>query len=425
MNILKATPVFGKLCDLWDDYRFIVMEGGSRSSKTYSLLQKIILECIKTPKPLRVAIVRSTLAKLKTSLFPDFESILRDDFKIWDRHSLNKSDWTYELNGSVITFVGLDNEAGLEKAHGMKTDICFFNECPEISFEIVWHIMTRNPGKIVFDLNPNIGEEHWVYSRILTLPDSISFTSTFEDNPYLEESIKKLIRSTEPTPENIARGTVDEAYWKVYGLGIRAQVEGLVFPDFEIASNMPETIEKECFGMDFGFSVDPTTLIRVVLCDGCLYYDELIYETGLTNIVNPHNKEQNAIEKRLIELKIPRAIPIYADSAEPKSITDLCNAKFNVIPVVKGAGSIHDGIMTMKRYKIYVTARSTHLIEEFKNYKWHIERSGKPTNKPVDKWNHCIDGARYATIMGLDIDIYHEHKFMSAPRPKEEDVLGW
>ena len=150
---------------------------------------------------------------------------------------------------------------------------------------------------------------------------------------------------------------------------------------------MPTEYQWEVYGIDFGFTNDPTTIIRVVFSDGQIWLDELCYETGMTN---------QDISKRLLRLGVTQSKEIVADSAEPKSIREIKLEGFNIHPSVKGQDSIRATIDIVKRYKINVTERSENAIKELKNYVWMKDyATNKYKDKPIDDYNHILDPLRY------------------------------
>ena len=183
-----------------------------------------------------------------------------------------------------------------------------------------------------------------------------------------------------------------ENWWRVYGLGEVGTLEGIIFHNWDMVDAFPPECSKIAFGVDFGFSNDPTAIVMIGTKDGEVYVDEKMYQTGLTNpdIVN-----------KLKEYKIPHEIEIYADSAEPKSIEEIRRAGFHIKPVDKGADSVRNGIDFMKTLKIHVTKNSVNLIKELRNYSWQQDRNGGYVNVPINGFNHAIDALRYAIEMKL------------------------
>jgi phage terminase large subunit len=204
------------------------------------------------------------------------------------------------------------------------------------------------------------------------------------DNPLIPDNAKRMILSYEPTLENIANGTADKRKWEIYGLGRRATLEGLIFPNREICKEIPHWVKKEGYGMDFGYSNDVTTIVRCGVFDKSLYIDELCYKTHMlsSDIIN--------------ELKGFRKMKIISESADPRLIDEIALGGFYIVPVIKNDGSVKAGIDAMQGYKLFITERSVNAIREFRNYTWQFdEKTGKFINVPVKGNDHCIDASRY------------------------------
>lgn len=384
------------------DERIVILEGSARSTKTYSVLQFLTYLALeneqqKHPRHLRVAIVRSRLTWIRNTVMVDFKNILRDQFGLWNEGDMNKSNFVYTLGKTEFVFTGLDKEEG-QKFHGAKNDYIFLNEAIELNWPSVNQLLIRMPaGRMFVDYNPNMDAKHWIEEKLKKRDDVCVIHSTYKDNPFLEEEVVKEIERLEPTPENIERGTADETQWKIYGLGLRAQVKGLVYPHWSTVPEMPAA-ETYKYGLDWGFSNDPAAIVKWAVVKGDLYLEEKLYERGLTNIDNPHNMAQPSIERRLNELGVSSKALIVADSAEPKSIQDLKNCGFNIVGAKKGPNSIRDGIKSMKRYRIFVVDPSCNLVTELTRYKYQEDNNGELQPQPVDAWNHLLDAARMVAL---------------------------
>lgn len=177
----------------------------------------------------------------------------------------------------------------------------------------------------------------------------------------------------------------NKVLWAVYGLGQRAMAEGLVFPDFEIVDEFPSYAKHVALGLDFGYSYDPTAIVRCGLVDDRLYLDEKCYRTHM-------------LTKEIIKVLKDLGLVVYADSADPRLIQEISNAGIIIYPADKYKGSVMGGIIKMMEYKICVTKRSLNLIKELRNYVYAQNKDGKFINEPIDGYNHLIDGARYWTI---------------------------
>jgi len=285
----------------------------------------------------------------------------------------NKSNSEYYLFGNLVEFVSLDQP---QKIRGRKRDLLFINEGNELFFEDWQQLVFRTRERIVLDFNPS-DEYHWIYDKVLTRDDCEFHRTTYLDNPFIEESIKLEIERLRDT---------DEQYWQIYGLGERAASRSTVFRYNEV-NNIPEDAELVAYGMDFGYTNDPTTLVSVYTKDHNLYVKEHLYRTAMTT---------SDIHKFLLSEELEPK-PIYADSAEPRLIAELRRMGHNIFPSLKGRDSVNAGIDLLKRYKINILSTSSNAIMEFRNYKWKEDKSGALLNIPVDTFNHIIDPCRYAT----------------------------
>ena len=234
------------------------------------------------------------------------------------------------------------------------------------------------------------------------------------DNPFLEPEVRREILIMEPTPENIAAGTADETLWKIYGLGERAQHEGVIFKNVNYVDSFPEPWECKwtVLGLDFGYTNDPTGLLKMALCRGELWLDEMLYEKGLVNIKNPRAPHLISIEQRFEELEVDKRIEIHSESAEPKSVTELQTVGYNLIKTRKGPDSIKNGIDILKRYKINITNRSLNLKKEQENYVWK-SKDGEFLNEPVDSFNHLWDPARYIVLKKIGLQSHDYSSYIS------------
>lgn len=395
--------------------KFIIMQGSSRSGKTYAAIQLLCLLALRTPHKLSILIVRKHWTDITNSVLRDFEEILTT-LTAWNRSNYNGSEHIYRLGQSIFTFIGLDSKDGEAKAKGVKSDIAFINECDQIEEKVIDQIMLRNTTMIIFDFNPNVSDKHWIYTKIENQVDrngnrvSERFISTFRDNPAIVGTPQEdTILSYQPTPENIKRGTADATFWRIYGCGEQALVEGLVYPEdkYTTLSEWPRDVGIIAYGLDFGFTNDPTGMTAIGYgtgpFKGNLYVDEIFHKVGLITRSSPQNEKQGSIEDELKSHNISKEIPIYCDSSDPKAISELKLIGYNALPVIKGAGSIMSGINTVSRFKMYITNSSTNLLKELANYKWRTDRNGRSLNEPVDRWNHLCDSLRYSCSMTCDL----------------------
>ena len=373
---LKGTVVLKKNLDA--STRIVVNQGGTRSSKTCSLAQLIILKALQT-KGKVYTICRKTLPALKGTAYRDFFNIL-ETHNLYNPEHHNKSELTYKLNNNEIEFISVDMP---QKIRGRKRNILWLNEANEFSFEDWIQLTLRTTENIYLDFNPS-DPYSWIYDNVINREDCTFIKSTYLDNPFLpEETIKEIERLRD----------LDSNYWKIYGLGDMAQPTETIFRQFEICNNVPEQAQLIAMGMDFGYSNDPTAIVEVFKLNDNLYLNEVLYSKGLTN---------QDIAAELRKHSITRQIEIIGDSAEPKSIEEINRLGFNVKPAKKGADSINMGIDILRRYKIHITKNSTNTINEFKFYKWLVDKNGKVINKPAtNQADHIIDSVRYVALNKL------------------------
>lgn len=368
---------------LESDKPIIVHQGGTSSGKTWGIVQWLFYCGAQNPEV--ITIFAEDRPALKAGAYRDAKNIVNDTPAL--RHFYpdnlhNKSEMIYRgINGTEIEFKSYSDDIDARQG---KRHRSFANEANGISYDIWEQVQLRTSKQAIIDFNPSA--RFWAHEKLEHRDDAHWCISTFRDNDFLEPGTLLKIMSYEPTPHNIKQGTANEYRWKVYGLGEVGRLEGLVFPDFKITTYWPKEYKWRVFGMDFGYTNDPTTLIEIRYAHGDLYWKEHIYQTGMTN---------PDICNELRRLKHDPDELIVADSAEPKSIEEIKRGGFHIKGSEKGADSIMQGIDAIKRYNVYITATSKNLIEEFSSYTWKKDRDGKPMNKPIDSFNHGIDGGRY------------------------------
>ena len=377
---MKLNPNFVFIEKNISEKRVLALQGGTRSGKTYSVLQWIVRQCMQY-KGLTISIVRATLPALKASAMRDFVEILTN-LGLYSEGNHNMTENVYTLNGNTIEFFSVDNE---QKLRGRKRDLLFVNEANEITLEQWRQLVFRTTGRIIIDYNPSMVDS-WIYDHVLTREDCGLLVTTYKDNPHLSEYIIREIEALQDA---------DPEYWKVFGLGERGQLKDLVFNNWVQVPAMPQDAKLIGYGMDFGFSVDPTTLIEVRQQNGELWLREVLYRTNMTNTDIGNFLKQQGIARE----------EIVADSAEPKSIEEIRRQGFNIQPAMKGPDSINNGIDILRRYKMNVTQDSLNLIKELRSYKWATDKDGKATGKPVDYMNHCFIGDTLITTTNGDVKI--------------------
>tara|TARA_R110000796_G_scaffold23013_1_gene66174 strand:+ start:121 stop:1275 length:1155 start_codon:yes stop_codon:yes gene_type:complete len=367
---VNVNVVFEHLLD--SQTKIVIEQGGTRSGKTFNILLYIIFHYCQTNKGKTITICRKTFPAVRSSVMRDFIDILKTHKK-YDEVNHNKSNSEYHLDGNLVEFISVDQP---QKIRGRKREFLFINEANELDYEDWQQLIFRTTEKVVLDYNPS-DEYHWIYDKVLNREDVEFYKTTYLDNKFLDNSIVKEIERLKET---------DEQYWQIYGLGEKGISKATIFNYIEVP-HIPHDAELVSYGADAGYTNDPSTLVSVYKKDHNIYIKEHLYRTMMTTRdLSDHFKQE-----------VERRSPIYFDAAEPRLIDELRRMGHNIQPSLKGRDSINAGIDLLKRFKIHITNDSNNAIQEFRNYKWLEDRSGKLTNKPVDKNNHIIDAVRYAT----------------------------
>lgn len=390
---IALTPVFQKLNAAYDSrlYNVFVLEGGSRSSKTYSIIQFWIkyAEYYKGTNK-RVIVSRLKATWITATVLKDFLDVLKE-YGLYNVRDHNKSVGAgiYKLYNTEFWFLGLDDE---QRIHGMKSDAFWINEAVEASFDDYAQLMQRCSGFAILDYNPSY-DEHWIYDKICKRPKTCYMHSTMLDNPLIPLNAMEQILSYEPNDENIKNGTADKRKWEIYGLGKRASLEGLIFSNWGICSEIPSFIKKRGYGIDFGFTNDPTAIVECAFSDNTLYLDEKCYQTGMlsSDIVRFY--------KTITKMRT------MAESADPRLIREIQLGGVEITPVLKGPGSIKASIDVCQGFRIMITEKSVNLLKEIRNYTFLFdEKTNKYVNEPAGgQDDHLLDASRYwvmGAIMG-------------------------
>ena len=379
--MFKRTTAINKMMAMTKRKR--VIQGGTSSGKTYGIIPILINYATENPRQ-RITIVAESIPAVKDGAVKIFKDIMFETNRWIESHWIgNPMEYTFG-NGTIIQFKSFDS-IGKAKASG-KRDVLFLNEANHISFEIADALMIRSKQTWI-DFNPD--NEFWAHTEVMPEHNAEFLLLTYKDNEAIPpETLEDLQIKIEKAK------TSD--YWKnwcrVYVDGEIGSLQGTVFENWTQCDTIPNDAEFIAYGMDFGFTNDPSTLIAVYRFNGELYLNELIYQTKLTN---------SDLIARLKELNIKSNEMIVADSAEPKSIEDLRRASFRIEGAKKGADSIRNSIDTLQAFKLHVTKSSINLIKELRNYKWVTDNDGKHTSQPIDNYNHAIDAVRYVALNRL------------------------
>ena len=365
---LNSTIIFEKNFNALQkpEVRFIINEGGSRSSKTYSLCQMIIVYSLQNPQKV-VSIIRKTFPALRATVMRDFFEILKElDIYSQERHNKSEHIYTFE-NGSIVEFFSVDDE---QKIRGRKRDLAWCNEANELFYDDFTQLNMRTENKLIFDYNPSESSS-WLYE--LPEHESLLIKSTYKDNPFLPESIKRQIEDLKRT---------DEALYQIYALGEKAISKSNIYSNWSFIKHRPAKFVNFVYGLDFGYN-HPTALMRVYYCDNDIYIEPVIYESYLTTT--------NLID-RMNNLGIEKHVTILADYSRPEIIAEMNNAGYDVQNANK---VVKKGIDNIKTFGVFCEDNK-HVKKEYENYKW--KKVGDTiTDEPVKLFDDAMDAIRYAT----------------------------
>ena len=344
--------------------------GGTRSGKTYAILQFLIVQALERRQT--ITIVRRTIPSLKRTVIKDFKDII-SDIGIWNENDFNISDRIYKLGESSVQFINSDDP---EKLRGLKSDILFIDEASEIDEESYFQLSIRTSGKIILAYNPTISPYHWLRQ----MQDCERFVTTYKDNPYLPTEMVKAIEELQ---------IKNPKYWAIYGKGEFAANDKAIY-QFEVVDDYEG--EFIAFGLDWGYSQDPTAVVAIYKNGNDLYLEEILYEKGLV---------LKDIADKLRALDITKSEEIWCDSSEPRSIEELYRMGFNAKAVKKGPDSIKFGISVLQNHKLHIQKKSQNLINEMYAYQYATDKHGYITDTPEGGLDHLLDAARYVGMMKL------------------------
>jgi phage terminase large subunit len=365
----SLTTSLKKIASLKKKIRAI--QGGTSSSKTISILLYLIDLCQRDKIPTLTSVISESLPHLKRGAIRDFKNIMKGH-GYWKEEAWSETNKSYIFEtGSEIEFFPADDDS---KLRGGRRDRAFLNEVNNLKLEAFDEIEVRTKEFVFMDWNPV--QEFWFYSDIKDKREDVDYIIlNYLDNEAVPIEIKQSIESRKNR----------KGWWQVYGLGLLGEVEGKIYKDWAIIDEIPHEARLERYGLDFGYSNDPTSIIAVYYYNGGYILDEICYQKGLLN-------SQIA---EIIKSQEHTAL-VIADSAEPKSIDELNLYGITILPTTKGPGSINQGIQYVQAQRISMTKRSVNMIKEYRNYLWKTDKEGKVINEAEDRFNHALDATRYA-----------------------------
>ena len=379
MSLFAVSELFDE--NLEAEERTIVNQGGTSSGKTYSIMQLLFWYAMNDAGAV-ITVVGQDVPNLKKGAYRDATTIRNGSQQLVTLFPyVNEGDRIFKcINGSLIEFTSYKDA---QDAKSGKRDYLFINEANGVSYEIYWQLAIRTRKKVFLDYNPTA--RFWVHDKVLGRDGVRLIISDHRKNYFLSQEEHDRIEGIE-----------DEELWKVYARGLTGKLEGVIFTDWDIVDALPPYYEwkGDWYGLDFGFTNDPSALEHVIEAHGDLWIDELIYSTGLTNPM---------IAERAKAEDLNHDHEIVADCVEPKSIKELNGMGLWVTPSPKGADSIVSGLDILKRYRLHFTRRSLGIIDNVRSYSWAKDRDGNRINKPEDKNNHGIDAIRYVALKHLAV----------------------
>lgn len=368
--MFKKTTATNKILKLTKRIR--ALQGGTSASKTISALLYLIAKAQSDKSTTLTSVVSESMPHLKKGCIRDFKRIMKEH-NYWKENNWLQTDAIYTFEtGSQMEFFGADQA---DKLRGGRRDRLFINEANNISFAAFEELEVRTKELVILDWNPT--NEFWFYSDVLGKRDDVDhIILTYKDNEALDEETKKSIETRKNR----------KGWWQVYGLGQLGEVEGKIYKDWQIIDSIPHEARLERRGLDFGYSNDPTALVDIYRYNGGYVFDEQLFRKGYSN---------KQIADFINSLEEPNIV-VVADSAEPKSIDEIASYGVNIIPSIKGPGSVNQGISFIQEQRISITKRSVNLIREYRNYLWQTDKDGKIINQPEKGFGHTMDAIRYA-----------------------------
>jgi len=326
--------------------------------------------CQSDTRPTLTSVVSESIPHLKRGAIRDFRNIMIAH-GYWKDALWNATDSIYTFEtGSKMEFFSTDNG---DKLRGARRDRLFMNEANNNTLDAFDQLEVRTKEFAYLDYNPT--NEFWLFTDVMpNRNDWEKVILTYKDNEALSPEIVASIEQRKNR----------KGWWQVYGEGQLGEVEGKIYKDWNIIDEIPHEARLERRGLDFGYTNDPTAIVDIYYYNGGYILDEVCYQKGMSN-------------KQIADvIKDQDQVMVIADSAEPKSIDEIRLYGINMMPAVKGSGSINQGIQFVQQQRISVTKRSSNIIKEYRNYLWATDKQGKILNEPEGGLDHALDAIRYA-----------------------------
>lgn len=366
----------------------LVCKGGRGAGKSYSISDKICLyplvsERIGNTNPLKAVVIRKTFGSLQSTCI---ELIRQEAEKFGLPYVYDGQQHQASIGNLRILFRSLNNQEDYQKVKSITDiDIMWIEEATEIrenDYDNIRLCVRGGKGpysQIILSFNP-FPKSSWIYKRFFESGqrDNVELLSyTVDDNPFIEKAyIARLDALKDQNPE----------LYKVNRLGEWGEMEGQIY-NWDVQP-IPENYNEVFYGLDFGYSIDPAALVKIYRRADEFWIEELVYSTGLTN----RDLSRKFLDCGLRSVDKP---VIYADSAEPKSIEELCRDGWYVLPCEKGPDYKRFAIDYLKSLKIHVVEGSTNILREKDSYVWKKDKNGNSINQPVEWDDHLMDAILY------------------------------
>lgn len=374
-TIIEIPEEFERLLDR--DWREAAVWGGRFSMKSHTVARVLLIRA--RMEKTRVLCAR----EFQNSISESSHQLLSDLIKLYNLHDFQVTENAIinTVTGSDFIFKGLRrNEQSIKSIEGI--DIAWVEEAQTISKESI-EVLTptvRKPGSQIIYTYNRLLEDDPVHKRLVIegRPNTLKINVNYDIA--IKYGIMPDVIFNEMEDDKVNRPSLYKHKW----LGEPSSLERKVYKDWKFIEQLPHEARLERYGLDFGYTNDPTAIVAIYAYNGGFIIDEVAYQKGLSN-------------KNIADIfnSLPKA-PIIADSAEPKSIDELRSFGLTVLPVVKGKDSVMQGVQFVQRQRITVTNRSYSIIEEFQKYLFEEDREGRVINKPIDMFNHAMDAIRYA-----------------------------
>lgn len=373
---IKATAVLEKLLN--SNKRFVLSVGSSRSSKTYSMMQWIILECAKRQNEgIYISVVRASFPSLRRTVYREFVDMLKE-MGLYDESKHNKTENLINVFGNYVEFFSLSDS---QKVRGAKRTHIYLNEVNEVDYESAQQLFLRTTERVFMDENPS---DIWHWSmKMKDREDTEYIHSTYKDNGFLTKATIDQIESYKE---------LDENFYRVYALGLPGYSITTIYTHFkeyddkelyiQTDRSLEPIYESFCYGIDFGYN-HAMALTKCYFKENNVWVEEVLYKSNLTvsDLIGLMRDE-----------KIDTNADIWCDAAAPAFIEDLRRSGYNAKSADK---SVKEGIDMIKSKIIYINKNSTNLINEGRRYSWKT-KGEEIIYEPVKVNDDAMDSMRYA-----------------------------